>query len=171
MSDPCVMAATTFPLSAVERHTKRLRELFKWGGARANERKPQHDDYVIQLRKDVLSRDRSKAIEHVVSLVVDIAQRGSIDDAEAIGQALIAIARSEHAAANREERRVMLSRAEALLAEEAAEAAVEQAETSLALFPTLGNHLKYLALSAEHSRARRNLDDVVQRDIANGVTA
>lgn len=150
--------------ASVSRHAKSVKEALRRGRTFADRR--QDDERARNIAKKVLSSDRSKAVEYVVTLVVDIAHRGSLEDAEAIGQHLIAIARSEHAAAHPDGTRVQLSRAEAMLAEEAAEGDVEQAETALALEPTLGNMLRYLGASARHSRARRDLDEAVRREVA-----
>ena len=154
---------TTGMGAAVARHAERLKECFRWARSRATRK--QENEYTRQLAKDVLSSDRRKSIEHVCALVVDIAQRGSLEDAEAIGQSLIAIARSEHAAAH-PGKDVELSRAEAHIAEEQAEGDVEICETRMALEPSTTNLIAFLAASARHARARRELDAAVRRDLA-----
>lgn len=160
------MSATTFPLPSVARHAARLKDMFRFGRSRATRR--QEDAYTAQLAKDVLSRDdsRVKAVEHVVSLVVDIARRGTEEDAAAIGEALIAIARVEWAAANPAPGAPRLSRAEAHMAEERAQGDRENAEVAMSNFPTLGNMLRFLGADAAYERAARELREAVRREVA-----
>jgi acetate kinase len=159
-----VVPTTTKFGELVARHANRLRELLR--RARSNATHKQDNEYARNVAKAILSSDKSKALEQCVALVIDVAQRGSCEEAEAIGQHLVAIARSEHAAAHPDQRVVQLSRSEAQLAEEHSEGKVEEAELAMALNPSLANNLAYLAASAEHTRARRVLDEAVRREVA-----
>lgn len=156
------MPTTTNKSAAVARHAERVKQTLRFARSRATA--TQTDPYTRQLAKDTLSRDRSRCIEQCVALVVDVAQRGSLEDAEAIGLELLAIARAEWGAAHPEERDVQLSVEEAHMLEEHAEGLVEEMETAMAHTPTLTNRLKYLATAAAHTRARRELDAAVRRE-------
>lgn len=157
------LASTTASTPAVVRHAASIKDALR--RAFSLTRVPQ-SKYIDRLKKSVLSSVRCKAVEIVCALVVDLARRGSVEDAEAIGLHLSAIARAEHAAAHPEASQVQLSRAEAQIAEEHAEGLVEECETRLSLYPTLSNRLAYLAASAEHTRARQQLDAAVRREVA-----
>lgn len=149
----------------VVRHAETLRDALRRSRSLATAK--QTDPYVSQLAKDALSRERSKCVLQVTALVVDLAQRGSLEDAESIGLHLCAIARSEHAARHPDGRIVELSIQEAHLAEERAEGAVEEAETAMAHNPdSLSHQLAYLSAAAVHERARRALDAAVRRSVA-----
>jgi hypothetical protein len=82
--------------ATISRHAERLKEIIRQ--ARSRTTRKQHDEYVRNAAKSVLSSEKCRAVEIVCALVVDIAQRADLAEAEAIGQHLIAIARSEHAA-------------------------------------------------------------------------
>lgn len=147
------------------RHAETVRDALR--RSRSLAKAKQTDPYVTQLAKDALSRDRSKCVLQVTALVVDLAQRGSLEDAESIGLHLCAIARSEHAATHPDGRKVELSIQEAHLAEERAEGAVEEAETGMAHnSDSLSHQLAYLSAAAKHQRARRDLDAAVRRSVA-----
>lgn len=155
---------TTGPAPVVARHAETVKSAFRRSRSLATEK--QVDPYVTQLAKDALSRDRSKCVLQVTALVVDLAQRGSLEDAEAIGLHLCAIARSEHAARHPDGRIVQLSIQEAHLAEERAEGIVEEAETGMAHnADSLSHQLAYLSAAALHTRARRDLDAAVRRSV------
>lgn len=123
-------------------------------------------DVARNVAKAVLSSRRSRAIEQVVTLVIDVAQRGSLEEAEAIGLELVAIARAEYAAAHPSERLAQLSIDEASIGEQLAQGERECAETAMNLHPTPTNRIRYLAASAKHSTAVKALDDAVRRDLA-----
>lgn len=154
---------TTSIAAAVGRHAATLKDILRRAFSRTAA--PQ-SAYIRNVKKAVLSSIRCRAVELVVALVIDLARRGSLEEAEAVGAHLTAIARAEYAAAHPEAVQVQLSRAEAQIAEEHAEGLVEEAETRLSLFPTLSNRLAYLAASAEHTRARQQLDAAVRREVA-----
>lgn len=157
---------TTGASPVVARHAETVKSAFR--RSRSLAKAKQEDPYVTQLAKDALSRDRSKCVLQVTALVVDLAQRGSLEDAEAIGLHLCAIARAEYASAHPEGVTVELSISEAQLAEERAEGAVEEAEMSMAQNPgSLKHQLDYLSAAAVHQRARRDLDAAVRRSVAN----
>lgn len=152
-------------VATVRRHAATLKDALR--RSRSLAKKKQTDPYVTQLAKDALSRERSKCVFQVTALVVDLAMRGSLEDAEAIGLHLSAIARAEHAAAHPDGQPVELSIQEAHLAEERAEGAVEEAETGMAHNPgSLSHELAYLSAAAVHQRARRELDAAVRRSVA-----
>lgn len=162
------LGSTTTYRAAVARHSTRLRELFRAALSRTKPRRHSEYEYSRHVAKAVLSSDRSKALEHVVALVIDLAQRGHLEDATSIGEQLIAIARVEHAAVNQQPDAPQLSVDEAHLAEEYAEGAVEVAETALARNPhSLSHALAYLNAAATHTRTRRELDAAVRREFAN----
>lgn len=155
---------TTGPTPVVARHAETVKSAFR--RSRSLTTAKQADPYVTQLAKDALSRDRSKCVLHVTALVVDLAQRGSLEDAEAIGLHLQAIARAEYAATHPDGRVVELSIQEAHLAEERAEGIAEEAETGMAHNPgSLSHQLAYLSAAAVHQRARRDLDAAVRRSV------
>lgn len=152
---------TTNAHAAVSRHAASLKQTIR--GARSRATVKQADEYTRNVAKAVLSSERTRAVEQVVALVVDVAQRGSLEDAEAIGLHLAAIARAEHAAARPMEIRGVLSVPEAHALEEHAEGAVEEAETAMAHHPGSASHyLNYLTAAAAHTRARRQLDEAVR---------
>lgn len=157
---------STNPRAVVARHAKRVTETVQW--ARSRTTRKQTDEHARSVAKKCLSSNRSKAIEYVVTLVVDAAQRGSLEDSEAIGLHLVAIARAEHAAANPETLTAQLSVKEAQMLEEAAEGDVEQAEMAMAQNEdSLSHQLRYLAAAAAHTRTRRQLDAAVRRAAAS----
>lgn len=147
----------------VARHAALTKDLVRAGRSRA--RRPQQNPYVAQLAKDLLSREGAprRAFDQVASLIADLAHRGRLEDAESIGLMYVAIARFEHQ--KEHGAGPALTRAEAHLAEEEAEGAVELAETAFAHEPTVGNYLAYLIRSAAHVRARLQLDDVIRREL------
>lgn len=162
---PGVTKAATF-MRAVVRHAGRMKDTLRW--ARSRTKSPQSIDYVKVTAKAVLSGKQCKAVEIVTALVIDIAQRGELGDAESIGQHLTAIARAEYAAAHPTERAPLLSFAEASIAEERAQGEMENAEEALKHFPTLTNRLRLIAASKNYERAKRIRDARVELD-AGGV--
>jgi hypothetical protein len=128
---------------------------------------PQSDLYVVHLAKDILSRDSvtsRKSVEQVIALVIDLAQRATLEDAEAIGYTLVAIARDEFAKAHPNVCH-LVSVGAAQMIEEQCEGRVDEAEALMAYEPTVSNYLNYLAASAAHLRARTQLDDAVRGEV------
>lgn len=157
------METTTTLASAVSRHAQRLRETFRY--VRSRTTRPQDCETTRNIAKACLSSEKSKAIEHVVAMTVDIARRGTAEDAEAVGLALVAIARAEWAAVN--QAGPQMSVQEAQLAEEEAEGLVNRAEMDMAHNPGSATHaLRYLSAASTHQRARRELDAAVRRQLA-----
>lgn len=161
------IATSAFPSSTsrtavVSRHAARVKETIRAGRSRATIK--QSWDFVRNLAKKVLTSGRSQCIEHTTALIIDLAHRGHLEDAEAIGHEFIAIARAEHAAKHGEP--VQLSVDEAHIAEEIAEGEVEVAETAMARANTPTNRIRYLQLAARHERARTALDAAVRRENA-----
>lgn len=156
------MNTITLTTPVVVRHAETLKSALRraFGLTRIPQSK-----YISSLKKSVLSSVRCKAVEIVCALVVDLARRGSVEDAEAIGLHLAAIARAEHAAVHGAG--VQLSLAEAHQLEEQAEGLCEEAETAMAHHPgSLSHRLAYLAAAAGHERARKVLNDAVRREVA-----
>lgn len=143
----------------VARHAASLKDVLRFARSRAT--KQQTVEYVRALAKSVLSSIRCKAVEIVVALVVDLAQRGSLEDAESVGLQLAAIARAEHPSTDPE-----LSIAEAQIAEQLCEGDCNAAESRMAYAPSISNLLAYLASSARHRESRRVLDAAVRKAIA-----
>lgn len=127
--------------------------------ARSRATKTQRDDYVRQLAKD-LTRARTKCVEQIVALVIDIADRGSLEDAEEIGRQLLTIAREAHQTRHQRIRRTFQ---EIHVAEVRALSEAKEAELALLYEPTLANEERYLVKSARASRWRRQLDGAVRR--------
>jgi hypothetical protein len=156
---------TTGEVRAVARHAATVKDAFRRSRSLTTEK--QTNPYVAQLAKDALTRDRSKCIEQVTALLVDLAVRGTLEDSEAIGQHLTAIARAEYASAHPEAAHAELSIAEAHQLEERAEGAADEAECAMAHHAgSMSHQLAYLAASAVHTRARRELDEAVRRTVA-----
>lgn len=159
------MTAFAFPTTTafsatVARHANTLKEQLRFWRARAPIQQ-RTNSQASEIAKKVLSSEKSAAVEHVVGLVVDLAQRGSLADAESVGLSLAAIARAEWAAAHPAQRRVQLSREEAAIAEEQAEGVMESAETVLHMDPTnQSKRLALLAASATYKEALRIRDEV-----------
>ena len=156
---------TTIPHLAVERHASRLKDVIRYVRSRCTLK--QVGDVARNVAKAVLSSRRSRAIEQVVTLVIDVAQRGTLEEAEAIGLELVAIARTEYAAAHPSERPAQLSIDEASIAEQAAQGERECAEKAMDLFPTTTNRLRFLAASRRYEAAAKVLDDAVRRELAS----
>lgn len=156
---PAISSTTAFP-AAVARHASTLKDLFRRAFSRTTV--PQ-SDYIRRLKKSVLSSIRCRAVEIVTALVIDLAHRGSLEEAEAIGLHLAAIARAEHPGSDPE-----LTLAEAKIAEATLEGDCNAAEDRMLLDPTLTNRLAYLAAAAKHAEARRVLDRAVRAAIARG---
>lgn len=161
------LSSTTILSASVARHAASLKAALRRAFSLIDGRGkavPQ-SKYISRLKKAVLSSLRCKAVEIVCALVVDLARRGSVEEAEAIGHHLVAIARAEHAAAYGAG--VQLSVSEAQLLEEEAEGVVERAEMAMAQNPnSLSHKLAYLAAAAAHQRARKLLDEAVRREVA-----
>lgn len=158
------LPSTTNLRAVVSRHSARLKEALR--RARSLAARRQESEYARNVAKAVLSSEKSKAVEQVVTLVVDIAQRGTLEDAEAIGRALVAIARVEWAGAHPGVTGTQMSRAEAHLLEQEAQGKRETAEARMSEFPGLGNFLAFLAADAEYERAARLLRQAVQAEVA-----
>lgn len=140
-------------------YAKVMKDTLRRGRARA--KLPRTFGYVTQLAKDVLSRARSKCFEQVIALTMDLARREGIEDAEQMGLHLIAIARAEFARFHPSP--LCLSIEDAQLAEERAEAAVEEAEMYLAYHVAdVSAQERYLVASAAHQRTRLTLDTAVR---------
>jgi len=156
------MTTTVVP-RRVASHAKLAKDLVRAGRSRTTI--PQQNPYVAQLAKDLLSREGAprRAFDQVASLIADLAQRGQLEDAESVGLMYVAIARFEYQKAHGAA--PSMSRAQAHMAEEEAEASVELAETAFAHEPTVGNYLRYLTASAAHIRARVQLDDVIRQEL------
>lgn len=148
----------------VSRYAGRIKDVLRY--ARGTADRKQTDEYARNVAKKCLSSDRSKAIEYCVALVVDAAQRGTLEEAEAIGLELVAIARAEHAATHPAEPVARLSLAEAHLQAERAEGECDEAEAQMAHDPSVTNCLRYLAASARLTRAQRGLDDAARARVA-----
>lgn len=163
MATSALLPNTTFG-AAVSRHASSLKDFVR----RAFMRRPRTIQYMRNLGKNVFSRNpsTSKCLEQTVAFVIDEAINGSLEEAKSIGEQLIAIAISEHAAAHPELRNVQFSVEEAHLLEEHAEGLVEEAETAMAHNPTLANRMKYLAAAADHECKRRVLNAAVRREVA-----
>lgn len=159
-----VGTTTTSYRAVVARHAARIKDAFRFGFSRTT--RPQ-SEYVRSLKKSVLSSERCQAVELVCALVVDLAQRGELEEATSIGEHLIATARVEHASANPATDAPILSRAEAHIAEERAQGEKENAETAMSNFPTLSNKLRFLAADAAYERAAKQFRTAVQREVAN----
>lgn len=158
------MPSTTSVASAVSRHARRLKDAFRFVRSRATRK--QDDEYTRGIAKACLSSEKSKAIEHVTTLIVDIARRGELAEAESLGHEFIAIARAEYLASHPTEQTRQLSVDEAGLAEQAAQGERECAEKAMDLFPTATNKLRFLASSLKYSAAAGALDAAVRRELA-----
>lgn len=156
-----VRQTSTSVRDMVHRYAGPFRDAIKQ--ARSRVTMTQVDEYARNVAKKTLPADpRSEALEYVVALVVDLAQRGTLEDAESVGHHLTAIARAEYG--SRHPVGVQLSEEEAHLAEELAEGEVEVAETAMARNPgSISHKLAYLVAAAKHTAARRVLDESVRR--------
>lgn len=162
MAGSAAQTTTAALRAVVSRHASTLKNALRHAFARTTV--PQ-GDYIRALKKAVLSSIRCRAVELVVALVVDLAHRGSVEEAEGIGLQLAAIARAEHASVHGTPTR--LSIAEAQLLEEEAEGVVERAEMAMAQNPgSLSHRLAYLAAAGAHERTRKVLNDAVRRENA-----
>lgn len=149
---------------AIARHATRLKEIASWVRMRIS-RSGEQPEFVQEVARKVFN-DRSAALEHVVTLVVDAAHRGSLDEARAIGEQLIAIAQAEWGAAHPNGEITFLSRKEASIAEQAAQSAREESEGRMKDFPCLSNYMRFLADDAAYNRARRMQVEAVRREVA-----
>lgn len=151
---PPHLPSITETAATVQRHAESVRSAIRWAWSRTTRR--QHNPYVSQLARNAFG-GRSKCIEQTVALVVDLAQRGSLEAAEAIGLHLAAIARAEYPASD-----PVLSFAEAKIAEAVCEGECNATEDRMLLEPSLSNRLAYLAAASRHAEARRVLDRAVR---------
>jgi hypothetical protein len=157
------MATTAIP-HRVARHSELTKDLVRAGRSRT--RVTQQNPYVSQLAKDLLSRQGAPrpAFDQVAWLVADLAQRGELEDAEAIGHLYIAIARFEYERTHG--RAPLLNIGEVHLAEEQAEAAVEIAEIEMRNNPgSISHYLNYLRCAAAHERRRSQLNELARREV------
>ena len=152
---------------AVGRIAALLRDIVRSG--RSHTHRPQDNGYVAQLAKDVLSRvgDRRhiKCLELTAALIADIGARGELEDAEAVGYMLIAVARHAHHSAHPDYTKPVRSMRELRLAEEQAEAEQELAETRFDYEPTQTNRLALLRATATHMRAEQEMLDGVRSSL------
>lgn len=146
------LPSITDTASAVQRHAASFRDTLRWAWSRATRR--QHNGYVSQLARNAFGK-RVKCIEQTVAIVVDIAQRGTLEDAEAIGNHLVAIARAEHPSTDPQ-----LSLVEAKIAESMAQGECDAAEDRMMSEPSITNLLAYRAAGSRHAEARRVLNRV-----------
>jgi hypothetical protein len=154
-----VSRATTEWSPLVERGSALVIDAIREGRSRCT--RGGQPKYIEQLAKDALNpnRDQSRCIEQVCALVIDIATRGELVDAEEIGLRLIALAREAFYAGKE---RPTLSLAEVHIAEEEAEGAAEDAETVMVHRRTRASYDAYLRRAAVHTSKRRDMDDVVR---------
>jgi hypothetical protein len=160
------MSAATVPARRVANHAQLMKETLRSSRSRAQV--PQSNPYVAQLAKDLLSRESAatrRGVEQVAALVSDLAHRGTLGDAQAVGYMYLAIAEYEYERTHPGETAAMLSEAEAHIAEERAEGQVEEAETVMARFPTTANRLDYLSKCAEHLRTIHQLNRAVRANV------
>lgn len=157
---------TTARRQVVARHASLLKDQIRRGRAHTTE--PQTDPYVVQLSKDILSREddpRRKGVEQTLEILLDIARRGAIDDAEAACFLMLSMVREEYREAHPERSGAGMSVREAHIAEEVAEGECEALEAAMAHEPTLSNKLAYLTARAKHLRAIQQLDDAVRASV------
>lgn len=158
MATLSVSSPTTFRV-LVERHARTLKDIVRWVRDRCVLK--QDAEYARNAAKANLSSDKSKAIEQVIALIIDVAQRGSVENAAMIGEHFAAIAYAEHP-----DPTVELSLTEAHILEEQAEGEVEVWETKMARDSSATNILGYLGAAARHSAARRQLNRAAREDLA-----
>lgn len=164
MATPAAPTSTS-TRAVVSRHAAGLKDALR--SARSRTHMKQTDEYSRSVAKKVLSSTESKAVEHVMTLVIDLAQRGSLEDAESIGLSLAAIARAEYSVAHPDAARQLPTRDEAAMAEEEAQGVRELAEKAMDLDPrNVSKRLAFLAASARYSQAARTLDEVVRNELA-----
>lgn len=152
------LSPTTPRVPSVARHAATVLDMIRAAWARC--KRPQ-----TMLAKDVF-RGRSKAVEHVLAVVIDIAQapETTLEEVESIGLAICAVIRAEHGATHGWP--VQLSRAEASIGEQIAQGERENAEKALDLDPrNRSKQLAFLAASAKYSCAARQLDEAVRREV------
>jgi hypothetical protein len=165
MGDPEMQTTTTRSdrvADIVARGTDLVKDAIRQGRARTTQ--SQRNGYTRQLAKDVLSRGddpRSRCVEQIVALVVDVVQRGKLLDAYEIIWRLTSVAVEAHHQEHGAEPDMTWE--EAHLAEEHAEGLVEEAETALVHRPTRANLDRYLFAAAAHEQARTNLNRIVRR--------
>lgn len=155
------VAVSTTKLSAlVDAGAESIRTAI--GIGRTNAGGLQRDEYVRQLAKD-FNRDRSKADKQIAAFVVDIAVRGTLEDALEVGLRLVELARLAHDSANLPT--ADLPFADLHIAEEQAEGEVDTAEAILSHHDCLSAKEEYLRKSSAHGERRAALDRAVRRDV------
>jgi hypothetical protein len=156
------MQSSTSRTTLVSRYATRLRDALRFVRARCTRK--QNDEYTRNLAKKTLTSKQCKSIEHIVAFVVDVAQRGTLENACAIGETLVAIARAEHASTHGW--RPQLSLDEAKIAEQLAQGELENAEKALDLDPkNVTKMLALLAASAKYDCAQRERDKLVRAQV------
>lgn len=161
LSPAAVVLSTTKVSQLVDGAAAAIRDAINVG--RTNAVAVQRDEYVRQLAKD-FKRDRCVADRQLTAFVVDIALRGSLEDAMEVGERLIEAACMAHEAAHPE--RAEAPFVELHLAEERAEGEAEEAETRMAHHPhCLAAKEDYVRKGAAHTHQRVRMDRRVRRDI------
>lgn len=150
--------------SLVSRYASSLKDAIRY--ARSWTTRPQTTEYTRNLAKKVLSSESSECVEQVCTLIMDAAQRGTLEEAEAIGLTFAAIARAEWHRTHPAVDAAPLTIAEAHLLAERAEGECDEAEARMAHDPSVTNCLGYLAASARLSRAQHVLDEAVRMQVA-----
>jgi hypothetical protein len=160
-SSPTPVALSTTRLAAlVDAGAESIRDAI--GTGRQNAVGVQRDEYVRQLAKD-FNRDRSKADKQIAAFVVDIAVRGTLEDALEIGLRLLELARMAHEEANPAP--IELPFADLHIAEEQAEGVVDTAEAVLSHHDCLSAKEDYLRKADAYSEIRAAMDRAVRRDV------
>jgi phosphoglycolate phosphatase-like HAD superfamily hydrolase len=152
----------------VGRYNRLLKDMVRGGRSRATVR--QSNPYVQQLAKDVLSREgepakQVKCLEQTAALIEDIARRGSLEDAEQVGWAMVAIARQAYRESHPEYARQKRSIRELRLLDEQAEAAEDLAETAFDYTASDANRLALLSASSRAIKAQEELNDAVREGL------
>lgn len=147
---------------AVSYHSERVRSVIRAARSRINHKRCPSDPYVSGLAKAALGDRRSKCIEQITSFVIDIAQRGALEDAESIAEALRGAARAEW---NRAHARCTESYADAWAAESDAQKRQDDCERAFALDPSETNEIRWQAAKAVYVVACDRLSDAMRREI------
>lgn len=168
------MGAAAIPTSTsrwglVRRCADTLRDIFR--AARSRATSIQDDEYARNAAKKCISTERSRALEFVTALVVDLGRRcAHAEDAEAPGLYLAAVGRSAWADAHPNHHAPQLSRDEARIAEQIAQGEAENAEKAYDIDPSVGNAHRLLAASGKYVAAVKARDEAVRRDLAKRST-
>lgn len=147
----------------VTQASARLRDAIRAARSRINHRERPSDAYTMGVAKAALGDRRSKCIEHITALVVDVAQRGSLEDAESIAIALRQVARD---AFHRTHPARTESYADAWQHESAAQHRVDACERAFAMDPSESNEFRYVAAQAVYVVAQERLHDAMRREVA-----